>query len=265
MSERYSRQDFLGAAGQQAIEAALVCINGLGGGGSIIAPELAHLGVQNFRLYDPDCGDESNLNRTMTLTEADISAGTLKVDAARRRILEINPLAKVEIHACRWQDRANALNGATLVFGCVDSFNERQQIEACCRRLLVPYIDIGMDVHPGDPPAMAGQVILSEPGQPCMFCMHFLTEEKLGREKARYGAAGGKPQVIWANGVLASTAIGLAVNVLTGWTKTTTPIYLQYNGNDGTMVPHMRVNLIEPGQCPHYPLTLAGDPRYVKI
>ena len=85
MNERYSRQSFLGEAGQAAIETARVCINGLGGGGSIVAPELAHLGVQNFVLYDPDHGDESNLNRTMTLTEADIPAGTLKVEAARRQ------------------------------------------------------------------------------------------------------------------------------------------------------------------------------------
>ncbi len=256
MSERYSRQSFLGEAGQRAIETARVCINGLGGGGSIVAPELAHLGVQNFVLYDPDCGDESNLNRTMTLTEADVPAGALKVEAARRRILEINPRANVEVHACRWQDRPKALDGSTLVMGCVDSFSERQQIEACCRRLLVPYIDIGMDVHTGDPPAMSG---------PCMFCMHFLTAEKIGREVANYGVAGGRPQVVWANGVLASTAVGIAVNILTGWTKAPSPIYLQYNGNDGTLTPHIRLGYLVPGPCPHYPLDQAGDPVFVKI
>jgi hypothetical protein len=265
MDERYSRQSFLGEAGQAAIEGAQVCINGLGGGGSIVAPELAHLGVQNFVLYDPDYGDESNLNRTMTLTDADISAGTLKVEAARRRILEINPRANVEVYDCRWQDRPKALDGSMLVLGCVDSFSERQQIEACCRRLLVPYIDIGMDVHAGDPPGMTGQVILSAPSGPCMFCMHFLTEEKIGREAANYGAAGGKPQVVWANAVLASTAVGIAVNILTGWTKVSPPIYLQYNGNDGTLTPHIRLGYIAPGPCPHYPLDRAGEPVFVKI
>ena len=244
MSERYSRQSFLGDAGQHAIETARVCIIGLGGGGSIIVPEFAHLGVQHFVLYDPDRGDESNLNRTMTLTEAAVAAGVLKVEAARRRILEINPRANVEIHACRWQDHPKAMDGSTLVMGCVDSFCERQQIEACCRRLLVPYIDIGMDVHAGDPPAMSGQVILSAPGSPCMFCMHFLTEEKIGQEVANYGAAGGRPQVVWSNGVLASTAVGIAVNILTGWTKASSPIYLQYNGNDGTVTPHVRMEFI---------------------
>jgi hypothetical protein len=265
MSERYSRQGFLGEAGQRAIETARVCINGLGGGGAIVAPELAHLGVQNFVLYDPDRGDESNLNRTMTLTEVDVTAGTLKVEAARRRILDINPRANVETHACRWQDRPKALDGSTLVMGCVDSFSDRQQIEACCRRLLVPYIDVGMDVHAGDPPAMSGQIILSAPGGPCMFCMHFLTEEKIGREVANYGAAGGRPQVVWANGVLASTAVGIVVSILTGWTKAPPSIYLQYNGNDGTLTPHIRSAYLSPGPCPHYSLDQAGEPLFVRL
>lgn len=265
MNERYSRQGFLGDAGQRAIEEAHIAFNGLGGGGSHLAPQLAHLGVQNFVLFDHDFGDESNLNRTMTLTEADIEAKTLKVEAAKRRILEINPRAIVEAHPCRWQDRPNAFNGCTLVMGSVDSFSERQQIEACSRRLQIPFVDIGMDVHPGDPPGMSGQVILSAPGGPCMFCMHFLTEEKIGREVANYGAAGGKPQVVWANGVLASTAVGIAVKFLTGWTKTLLPIYLQYNGNDDTLTPHIRLGYLPPGPCPHYPVEQAGEPVFVPI
>ncbi len=265
MNERYSRQGFLGEAGQRAIETARIAFNGLGGGGSHLAPQFAHLGVEHFVLYDHDHGDESNLNRTMTLTDADIEAKTLKVEAAKRRILEINPRAKVEAYPCRWQDHPKAFHSCTLVMGSVDSFNERQQIEACTRRLLIPYIDIGMDVHPGEPPGMSGQVILSAPGGPCMYCMHFLTDEKIGREVANYGAAGSKPQVVWANGVLASTAVGIAVNLLTGWTRSPGPIYLQYNGNDGTLVPHIRLGYLPPGPCEHYPLEQAGEPVFVKV
>src|SRR6478609_9252827 len=104
MKDRYSRQGFLGEAGQQAIETVRVGVIGLGGGGSHTAPQFAHLGVQTFVLFDADFGDESNLNRTMTLVESDVAAGTLKVEAAKRRILEINPRANVETHQCRWQD-----------------------------------------------------------------------------------------------------------------------------------------------------------------
>ncbi len=267
MNERYSRQGFLGEAGQHAIETARVGLPGLGGGGSHIASQLAHLGVQNFVLFDADHGDESNLNRTMTLVESDIAANTLKVEAAKRRILEINPRVNVEVHPCRWQDRPRAIQTCDIVLGSVDSFSERQQLEACCRRHLIPYIDIGMDVHPGGdgPPGMSGQVILSMPGDPCMFCMGFLTEEKLGREANNYGAAGGRPQVVWANGVLASTAVGVAVDLLTGWTRSKRgPVYLSYRANDGTITPDVRLPHI-PRVCPHFPADQVGDPVFRKL
>jgi hypothetical protein len=81
------------------------------------------------------------------------------------------------------------------------------------------YIDIGMDVHGKERPVIGGQVILSSPGGLCMKCMGFLTDEKLGQEAARYGNAGAHPQVVWPNGVLASTAVGLAVDLVADWTR----------------------------------------------
>ncbi len=57
---------------------------------------LAHLGVRDFVLFDGDVAEEWNLNRTITLTEADIADHTLKVDAAERRIKEVRSAARVE-------------------------------------------------------------------------------------------------------------------------------------------------------------------------
>src|SRR5213592_4559924 len=51
MNDRYSRQGFLGEAGQRAIETARVGFSGLGGGGSHLAPQSAHLAVQDFVLF----------------------------------------------------------------------------------------------------------------------------------------------------------------------------------------------------------------------
>ena len=71
-----------------------------------------------------------------------------------------------------------------------------------------------------------------------MNCIGFLTPEKLGREANHYGDVGGRPQVVWANGVLASTAVGLAIDLLTNWTKSKQgQIWLVYIGNDGTIMP----------------------------
>lgn len=100
-------------------------------------------------------------------------------------------------------------------------FAERRELEIACRRHLIALIDVGMDVYVvGDePPRMGGQVILSMPGAPCMTCLGFLNEATLAREAGAYGDAGPRPQVVWSNGVLASTAIGIAVDLLTDWTR----------------------------------------------
>ena len=49
----------------------------------------------------------------------------------------------------------------------------RRELEIACRRYLMHYIDIGVDVHGEDRPVIGGQVMLSSPGGPCMTCMGF--------------------------------------------------------------------------------------------
>jgi hypothetical protein len=182
----------------------------------------------------------------------------------------VNPKADVGAHCRRWQDDSGPLKTCDIIFGCVDSFAQRRELEVLCRRYLIPYLDVGMDVHPAqlvdEPPGLAGQVIASIPGGPCMACLGYLTEEKLGREAAKYGAAGPRPQVVWANGILASTAVGLAVDLLTGWTKTSPrAIYLSYRGNTGVMDPHIRLKYLNEAACPHYPADEIGDPIFNAI
>ena len=130
-----------------------------------------------------------------------------------------------------------------------------------CRRYLMHYIDVGMDVHGEERPVIGGQVMLSSPGGPCMTCMGFLTEEKLGAEAARYGNVGARPQVVWPNGVLASTAVGFALELVTGWTRTPRPYaYMVYNGNEATLTPSKTLNGVERRACTHFSAEDLGDP-----
>jgi hypothetical protein len=120
-----------------------------------------------------------------------------------------------------------------------------------------------MDLHQAgdEPPVMGGQVILSMPGGPCMFCLGFLRDANLAREAALYGAAGGCPQVVWPNGVLASTAVGVAVDLLTDWTRSLRGrVCLSYRGDDGTVQPHVRLKYLDGMISDHYPLDRVGDP-----
>ena len=108
---------------------------------------------------------------------------------------------------------------------------------------------------------MGGQVILSMPGGPCMFCLDFLNERVLAQEAERYGDAGPRPQVVWPNGVLASTAVGIAVDLLTDWTHSLRDVvYMEYDGNKGTVKPHVRLEYLEDRPCPHYRADQVGDP-----
>lgn len=260
--ERYSRQSFLGQDADQRFAACVVGVVGLGGGGSHIVQQLAHLGFQHYVLYDPDRIESSNLNRLVGGTEEDVRMQRAKVEIAERMIRGLQHRAQIEANASKWQDNPLPLRRCELIFGCVDGFNERRELETIARRFLIPYIDLGLDVHPGDdePPVLAGQVALSMPGGHCLTCLGILTEDALAEEVARYGAAGERPQVVWANGVLASLAVGIAVDLLTDWTHYLRgPVFLVYQGNEGTVQPSKRLRYVPKEGCPHFSADQVGD------
>lgn len=263
-NERYSRQSFLGLGADERIGRCVVGVVGLGGGGSHIVQQLAHIGFKRYVLYDGDTVEESNLNRLVGGRTADVIAKTPKLHIATMMVLGLQPDADIEGFAGRWQDNPEPLRSCNLIFGCVDTYAGRDELERCARRYLVNYIDIGMDVRQiGDSaPVIGGQVILSMPGSLCMHCMGFLTEEKLAIEGTRYGDSGGRPQVVWPNGVLASTAVGIGVDLITDWSSYTRGyIYLGYDGNRGTVTPHWRTrNLKDVTACSHYPPEQVGNP-----
>lgn len=256
MREHLQRQSFLGPDSDARIASARVGIVGLCGGGSHIAQQLAHVGVGHFELMDFDRGDQTNRNRMIGLTARAAREAHLKTEVIRRLIKAVNPAAKVNTFAGRWQDNAAALRPCDAIVGCVDSYEQREQLERFARRYLNPYIDVGMDVT-GEAArfAISGQVILSMPGCPCMRCMGFLTDELLAAEAKRYGAAGGRPQVVWPNGVLASTAVGVFMSLLTPWNDATRPpLYSEYDGNRMTVTASRRLLYLDGSPCPHFPL-----------
>jgi hypothetical protein len=119
-----------------------------------------------------------------------------------------------------------------------------------------------MDVHESSKGRFEidGQVILSMPGYPCLHCMGFLNETVLAQEAAKYGAAGDKPQVVWANGVLCSAAVGVAVDLLTDWSGILRqPVYLAFKGSELSLTPDNRLPALRGITCRHYPVAKAGD------
>ena len=97
MHEQFSRTGLL--LGEEALERlhnARVAIFGLGGVGGYAVEALARAGIGTFDLFDHDTISISNLNRQILATWTTV--GMQKVEAARQRILAVNPSATVYAH-----------------------------------------------------------------------------------------------------------------------------------------------------------------------
>jgi hypothetical protein len=265
VKDAFARQTFLGAGSAKVLRVLRAGIVGLGGGGSHVAQQLAHLGVGQFVLLDPDRIDVSNLNRLVGGTVADVRSGRRKVSIASRVISGVNPSATIVAEAVKWQERAELLRDCDIVVGCVDNFAARDELERAARRYLTPYIDIGMDVHnDGGRYSITGQVALSMPSEPCLHCMNVLRPDLIAREAGKYGAAGGRPQVVWPNGVLASMAVGIIVQLVTPWDTTRRPPHLlEYDGNVPEIRPAASSGFLTDRPCPHFTeVADIGDPWF---
>jgi hypothetical protein len=238
---------------------------GLGGGGAHVAQQLGHLGVGEFVLIDPDIVESTNLNRLVGATQHDVAKGASKATVAARVIAGVNPAARISIETVRWQLCAIALRSCDMIFGCLDSIAEREQLETAARRYLTPYVDIGMDVHRmAEGFSIGGQVALSIPEGPCLRCMGIIDDRALGLEAQQYGAAGNRPQVVWPNGLLASLAVGFFVQLFTPWRQVLElPRLIEFDGDAQTVSPSNKLLYLEGHECPHFAdLSSLGDPLW---
>lgn len=261
----FSRQSFLGDDSERTLADTRVLIVGLGGGGSHIAQQLAHLGVGHIALVDPQTIDASNLNRLVGAIDADVKAQTPKVQIARRLIRGIRPWIDVEVSQTQWQAADHLLRSAHIVFGCLDGFRQRMYLESAARRFMLPHVDIGMDVTrlSDDRYTIAGQMILTLPDGPCMRCLGFLKTEHLDREENQYGNAGINPQVVWTNGTLASLAVGAFVRLMVPWSPNSRAFeWLELDGDNQLVSRSRQPEYMTPRRCNHYSNEELGDPFF---
>ena len=95
MEDMFSRtRMLLGDAAMDRLKAARVAVFGIGGVGGHAVEALARSGVGALDLVDSDRVALSNLNRQIIATRDTL--GMLKVDAAKARVLSINPDCAVE-------------------------------------------------------------------------------------------------------------------------------------------------------------------------
>ena len=94
MREQFLRTEMLlGTRALERLQGARVAVFGLGGVGGYAVEALARSGVGSLDLIDNDTVSVSNLNRQILATHSTV--GMRKVDAARQRVLDINPACQV--------------------------------------------------------------------------------------------------------------------------------------------------------------------------
>lgn len=132
---RYSRHLLIpdvGLEGQRKLKAASVLIIGTGGLGSPVALYLAAAGVGRIGLVDFDVVDFSNLQRQVIHSTA--SLGTLKVESARQRMLDLNPDIQVDVFNVPFTS-ANAMQISSdyeILIDGTDNFPTRYLVNDVC-------------------------------------------------------------------------------------------------------------------------------------
>ena len=92
----------LGEENFNLIQDKVIAVFGLGGVGGTALEALARTGFKHFIIVDFDKVDASNLNRQILYTANDV--GRKKIDAARDRILAINPEVEIQAVFAKAQD-----------------------------------------------------------------------------------------------------------------------------------------------------------------
>lgn len=130
MSSKWSDRTeiLIGKDGIEKLENAKVLIYGIGGVGSFSVEGLVRAGVGNLILVDEDEIDVTNINRQIHATSKTV--GKKKVDVMKKRILEINPCAKVETYLPSTLENEEDLidENITYVIDAVDTITTKLKI-----------------------------------------------------------------------------------------------------------------------------------------
>lgn len=233
LSEMHQRQILaVGEEAQIRIQQMKVGIVGLGGIGSQVFQQLAHLGVRYFVLIDPDVVEESNRSRLVGSKSEDAKARTPKVAIMKRIAGDID--SRIKIMAI--QDSiynlsvARTLIDVDVVFCCTDNLHSRMVLNRMAFQYLIPLIDLGIDIQAsqeGKITSAGGRVMTMLPDGPCLDCMGMLDAQVISDEISSLGegvlttgayvtgAEVPNPSVISLNGVVASLGVTEFLNMLT--------------------------------------------------
>ena len=144
-----------------------IVIVGLGGLGCPIAQYLSTSGIGEITLIDNDRVEETNLQRQILYTEADI--GDFKTDVAYKRLKVLNVNININSFNVRLTDESiNLIKNVDIIIDATDNFKSRSSINRMSLILKKPLI-MGAAIK------MQGQVAVFRNdlyGKPCYNCLY---------------------------------------------------------------------------------------------
>jgi molybdopterin/thiamine biosynthesis adenylyltransferase len=270
---RYDRQvRALGPAAQHRIASLRVAIVGLGGTGSQVVQQLAHLGVRNFVLIEDDRVEETNLSRLAGGKWWDARLRRPKVVVARRTIRGLAPRAHVEAPgSLRNAAALSALTTADIILGCVDNDGARLILAELAAAFLIPYLDLGVGVEEigaTNSAMVGGRIAFYIPGGPCICCADELDLVEAAEDLETTGAREIRVQRGYARDravepslmPLNTVVVGLGMIELLAYVAGVRSVrpFARYDAVSGTIT---RIRVQVNGDCPVCQPAFAGGSR----
>ncbi len=167
---RFSRHillDEIGIEGQQRLLDAHAVVVGCGGLGAAALPYLAAAGVGKLTIADFDTIDDTNLQRQIMFTEADLGRNKAEVMASRLKAIHSGTDIRVITDKLDEAALTACLADADIILDCCDNFATRQAVNAAAVATRTPLVS-------GAAVRFEGQIAVYRPDlddTPCYACL----------------------------------------------------------------------------------------------
>jgi hypothetical protein len=183
-----------GREGQKLLANLHVAVIGNGGVGSIVAEQLARMGIGTLSLWDPDIVKPENINRSAIFTSADADRGIKKVKALAKALPAVSLVRDIKIFASeqdvRLPSEIGSILDADLIVMLVDDVRPRHFVNQLAYAHYIPVFDGGNAIRStGEHDGTSEQSFVEDggvrvslvfPGMPCLWCAGHITPQKLG-------------------------------------------------------------------------------------
>lgn len=159
LSNRYDRNMMaLSPEECEALSHKRVAVIGCGGLGGSVIEALARVGVGYLRVIDGDAFEESNLNRQLLSTEANLGHEKAQVAAERIAAVNSNVTSEPIVAYLTEENATEMLADVDCVVDCLDNLEARFWAAHACQQLGIPIVYGAIagwfgqvcTVHPGD-------------------------------------------------------------------------------------------------------------------